>query len=350
VIGHLAYATGSPCPTLVLDSRKLPGDDDRTLAYLAEARRYLAAGGGEHVLKIALVRPSEHPMFDLDYQFVQALPAGPDAFDLRGSCGHSILSAVVAAEKMDMVDRLSPGGRTRVRVLNNGDQVVCEIDRIQRNEAEFTVHFVRPQPVPLSDLLILEQPRLVLPVDGGLQEVSLVSSGNAYAFVDGRTLGVHDHEELFAAGEELFDRLSRIRTAACDRLGWSREGAFPKIAAVLPVESGVAVRAISVPSWHPTIALTGAVCLGSAIRIPETVPWRVANERGPQTGVIDILTPGGRTAVDATTPEVDGTLTLGWASVERKQVTFGGSFLLQPLAHLQLEEISECLAQSAKAA
>ena len=31
MIGHLAYATGSPCPTLVLDAGRLPPDEDAML-------------------------------------------------------------------------------------------------------------------------------------------------------------------------------------------------------------------------------------------------------------------------------------------------------------------------------
>ncbi|QTR06025.1 hypothetical protein J7S33_06940 [Saccharothrix algeriensis] len=41
----------------------------------------------------------------------------------------------------------------------------------------------------------------------------------------------------------------------------------------MPDEGGaVAARAVSVPSWHPTLALTGAVCVAAAAAIPGTVP------------------------------------------------------------------------------
>ncbi len=348
MIGHLAYAAGSPCPTLVLDSGRLPPGRDRLLECLTQVRRYLAAAGGSHVLKIALVRPSAHPMFDLDYQFVQALPISVDAFDLRGSCGHSILAAAVAAERMGMLSRLTTGVRVRVQVLNNGDNVVCEVDGVNRHGITFTVHFVRPTAVPVTELLITGEPRTGLTVDGQRYEVSLVSAGNAYAFIDARSLGLRDHHELFAGDGTLFARLSRIRTSVIEWLGWPKEGVFPKIAALMPTRAGgIAARAISVPSWHPTIALTGAVCLGSAIRIPHTVPWQVARELGDPDGLIGITTPGGHTAVTAATRDVDGVPMLSWVAVDRKQVAFQGSFPLEPLAHLQFEEIAECLALSA---
>ncbi|NGO67964.1 PrpF domain-containing protein [Streptomyces boncukensis] len=354
MIGHLAYAAGSPCPTLVLDAGRLPRDEEALLRALSEVRAYLTAAGGGHVLKTALVRPSEHPMFDLDYRFVQALPQAPDSFDLRGSCGHSILSAVVAAERAGTLPKLTPGDRIRVNVLNNGDSVVCEVDGTDRDELHFTVYFVRPGSVPLKELLLTGAPRTELAAGAGTGtgtagcEVSLVSSGNAYAFVDARDLGVGDPGELFAAGPELFERLAALREAAAGLLGWPARGAFPKIAAVLPVASSlIAARALSVPSWHPTIALTGAVCLGTAAQIPGTVPWRVAQETGHVDGLLDIVTPGGRTAVTAAIDPADGEPALMWAAVARKRVTFQGSFVLEPLAHLQFEGIAKCLALSA---
>ncbi|MER0446908.1 PrpF domain-containing protein [Streptomyces sp. Edi4] len=351
MIGHLAYATGSPCPTVVLDAGRMAPDEDTIRRDLTEVRRYLDAAGGSHVLKFALVRPSDHPMFDLDYRFVQALPGGPDRFDFRGSCGHSILSAVVSAERAGMLAKLTAGDRVRVNVLNNGDSVVCEIDATGRDEVRLTVYFVQSSAVPVSRLLLAGEPRTALEADGRIYPVSLVSAGNAYVFVDARELGVRDHTALFSAGSDLFERMGRIRLAAAERLGWSPDGAFPKIAAIMPTAGGrIAARAISVPSWHPTIALTGAVCLGAATQVPGTVPWQLARELGRDGGLIDITTPGGDTAVTATTHENGGEPTLTWVGVGRKQVTFQGSFVLEPLAHLHFEEITQCLALSAASA
>ncbi|WP_405561800.1 PrpF domain-containing protein [Streptomyces sp. NBC_01180] len=332
MIAHLAYATGSPCPTLVLAADTVPQTESALLEHLAGVRRLLDATGNGHVLKIALVRPSPHPMYDLEYRFVQALPGAAESFDLRGSCGHSILSSAVVAERMGMLPRLSVGTRVRVHVLNNGDSVVCEVDAVDRDTARFTVHSVPTRVIPLTELLITGEPRTAVAVDGELHQVSLVSSGNAYAFLDARTVGVKDPDALFAGGDALFGVLARIRAAVTDQLGWAAGGAFPKIAALLPVEAGrIAARAISVPSWHPTIALTGAVCLGSAIRVPGTVPWRIAQELGCPDG-LEIVTLGGRTAVTTAVQDIDGVASLCWVSVERKRVTFQGAFPLEPSA------------------
>ncbi|ONI87880.1 hypothetical protein ALI144C_08060 [Actinosynnema sp. ALI-1.44] len=344
MIGHLAYASGSPCPTLVLDSRYLPAEDEPLLAALADARRWLGKAGGGHVLKIALVGPSTHPLLDLDYRFIQALPGGPDRFDLRGSCGHSVLASITAAAEAGRLPKLTAGDRIRVNVLNNGDYLVCEVDNVDRTSVGFTVHFMQTPPRPISDLLLAGTPRTTLRVDGRDVEVSLVSAGNPYVFVDAAGARVRHVDELFAADNVLFERLVRIRHAAAEYLGWSPAGAFPKVAVTLPLDGMLAARAVSVPTWHPTLALTGVACLGAAIEIPGTIPWRTAREASCSPGMVEVRTPGSVLSVTAaTTTSATGEPCLSWTTIGDKQVTFLGSFFLEPLAHFQFKEIAECL-------
>ncbi|WP_328973776.1 PrpF domain-containing protein [Streptomyces sp. NBC_00239] len=351
MIGHLAHAAGSPCPTVVLDSRQAPREEGALVEHLTAVRGHLSAAGGGHVLKMALVRPAEHPMFDLDYRFAQALPAGPDRFDLRGSCGHSILAAVVSAARCGMLPPLVRGARIRVHVLNTADSVVCDVEEAGADGARFTVSFVQPRAVPFAELLPDETPRTVLEAGGVRHEVSLVSAGNPYVFVDARTLGIADQRELFAAGPELFDRLVGIRLAAAERLGLPPTGAFPKVAALLPGEDGgIAARAVSVPAWHPTLALTGAICLGAAAGIPGTLAQDIAKEGGHTPGApLALTTPGGRTAVTAVAGESAHGPALAWATVAHKQVSFQGSITLAPLDQRQPKEVDSCRALSTAA-
>lgn len=345
MIGHIAYASGAPCPTLVLDAQQFPRESGPLLDALTEVRRRLVLSGGAHILKIALIEPSSHPLFDLDYRFVQALPDGVDRFDLRGSCGHSVLCSVIAAGHTGMLPRQAPGDRARVRVLNNGDHLVCEIEEAGRDTARCTMYFLHTSPVPVSGLLLRDEPQTVLDVDDEKMTVSLVSSGNPYVFVGARDAGVSGSAELFAGGPSLFGRLVRTREAAARLLGWSPEGAFPKIAVVVPDGPGrVAARAVTVPGWHPTLALTGAVCLGAASCIPDTIPWLAARDAGSPDGQVDILTAGGSTAVTATTRTGgDGRTELAWVAVRNKTVRFHGSFFPESLTYFQPREFGECL-------
>ncbi len=80
MIVSLVKATGAPCPTAVLDGRDLPESDPQLLSALADLRADLTLQGSADVLENAIVRPSRHPLFDLDYRFVQSLPQSPDSF------------------------------------------------------------------------------------------------------------------------------------------------------------------------------------------------------------------------------------------------------------------------------
>lgn len=323
MIGHIAYAEGSPCPTLVLDGRMMPLADAVLLPDLTQARVELAAAGFGHVLKTALIQPSAHPLFDLDYRFVQSLPGGPDLFELGGSCGHSILSAVLVAARTGMIAPLSIGGRVRVNVTNNGDHVVCDIDKVRADSAMFTAYFVRSPTSPVRELLMTGESLTSLATAGKDLEVSLISMGNPYIFVAADSLGVHSKDALFADDADWFATLSGVREAVCALLGRDPAGVFPKIAALLSDgEGAVAARAISVPSWHPTLALTGAICLGAAIRIEGTVPWSLAGGRDIWAKPVRIVTPGSALLVTAHTKVVGAGRHVVWVSVGGKQATF----------------------------
>lgn len=348
MIAHIAYAEGSPCPTLVLDATQLPRNEDELRPALAAARSTLIAAGEEHILKIALISRSRHPLFDLDYRFVQCLPTNPDRFDLRGSCGHSILSSIMVASQLGWLPRLAPESRVRVHVVNNGDHVVCEVDEVARRTGNFTVHFLPTPAARLGDLMLTDEPVTELESDGVAYPVSLVSVGNPYVFVDAASLGLVSRDDLFADDPELFERLVALRTVAADRLGFPPDGAFPKIAAVGQFQPGrLAVRAISVPRWHPTMAVTGAVCLGVASTIAGTIPHELARSARCVPGELAIDTPGGSTVVSA---EVSGTGPddrLLWTSVTRKRAHLVRSVVLDALSHLlPPPESDPCLALS----
>ena len=276
----LVRAVGAPGPTLVLDADALPRDSEELLSALTRIRRRLPGLGtpGE-VLKWALISPSAHPLFDVDYRFVQAMPDAADHFDLNGNCGHSLLAAVTAAAQTGRLPALRAGDRIRARVLNNGDQVVCQVDHASPRHTVFTAHFIAPPGTRLGTLLR----------DGG----RVVRMANPYLFVDGARLGVRDREALFRGEQpQLYAALERMRRRQAARLGWPVDGAFPKVAAVVPVAPGhLAVRALTVRGWHPELALTGAVCLAAASALSGTIPNLLLDEAGSPSGRLVIDTP-----------------------------------------------------------
>ncbi len=121
--------------------------------------------------------------------------------------------------------------------------------------------------------------------------------------------------------------MTRLRVAVCASQGWETFGAFPKIAAVLPQDGGgLYVRAVSVPSWHPTVALTGAICLGAAAGITGTVPWSLA---GARPGIPTRCSRSAPRAAASGSPPTRRPAPTGgaswlWVSVAEKQVEYRG--------------------------
>lgn len=344
MLGHIASAHGAPSPTLVLQARALPSDESELRRALTDATEWLAVRGLGAISKIALIAPSDHPLFDLDYRFVQVLSGEPGRFDLRGSCGHSVLSSVVAASRLGWVPRLAPDHRVRVRVLNNGDHVVCEVDESVRDRTTFTAHFVHNPAVRLGHLLPGGHPLTNMTFERGGIQVSEVSAGNPYVFVEAHDLGVDSVEELFSENPSLYEALGAIRRCAAANRGLPVDGAFPKVAAVLPDgEGALAVRALSVPTWHPTIALTGAVCLSAASKISGTIPNRLVGESATPSRPLTIRTRGGTITAAASVSGNHVTDALSWVSVPRKEVTFQGPVAIDALEPHSRKEVLPCL-------
>ncbi|MFI9645098.1 PrpF domain-containing protein [Streptomyces sp. NPDC052040] len=320
MIAYIAKADGAPCPTLVLDAAELPSAESELRPVLTGVRRWLEADGHGDVLKIALVAPSPHPLFDLDYRFVQCLPDRLDAFDFQGSCGHSILSCLVVAHARHWTPRPAPGDRVRLRILNNGDQVVCEVDESWRHGGSFTVYFVQPPGKSITQALMTGNPVDRLSTPTGSYEVSLVSLGNPYVFVDARELGITSRHELFEAGDDVFDEMLSIRRSTSALLGVPDTSVFPKVAMVGGYTPGrLSARAITVPRWHPTLALTGITCLAAAATAAGTVPARLFEETGGQPPQVEIETPGGLAVATSTIEDSARGRVLEWVSVSRKE-------------------------------
>jgi 2-methylaconitate cis-trans-isomerase PrpF len=340
--GHLAYTEGSPSATLVLSALGFPVELRELVTAMRPVWEWATRRSGSQITKVALIAPSATPGSHLDYRFVQLLPGLTPEIELRGSCGHSILAAVVAASRHGFTAPLTSCRRVRVEVLNNGDRVECEVAWTSPPLYRISAHFLREPATKLAELMLTGQPVTVIaPGRPDLPReltASLVTAGNPYIFVNATDLGVADCDQLFGPAPRLFETMAALRLDATRLLGWEAEGVFPKIAALLPDgPSGLAVRAISVPSWHPTLALTGAVCTAVAAGISGTVPQRLAfgqgNSPAPPHGVqLRIRTPGGTTKVSAVFGRAPGGPVLTRAGVCGKLVRDLGEVTLPHLA------------------
>lgn len=180
---------------------------------------------------------------------------------------------------------------------------IAYAERGQRT-GTLTVHFVPTPAVRLGDLLSAQEPVIELRSAERRYPISLMSVGDPYVFIDAVSLGVRTQRELFADDRQLDDTLAALRTAAARRLGSPQDGVFVKIAAIGRFHRGrLAVRTTSTPGSPPTLALTGAICLGVASTLKETIPYQLTR---PARRAPDMLTIDTPRAVTAVTVRVSG--------------------------------------------
>jgi 2-methylaconitate cis-trans-isomerase PrpF len=322
MLTSIAKAEGSVSSTVVVDGREMANNPAIILPALTSIHESLQETRRDEVItKFAVIQPSTHPMYDLNYFFFQLIPGSPCRFEYSGSCGHSILASIQVAITWGWISSPCPGLRVRVFVENIGDSLVCEVDQATRRGINCTAHFIEMGETRLGHLLLTGNPSDYLQTKDGVVEVSLVSAGNPYVFVDAKSLGYFTQEALFQADEKLYQTLQGIRRAASEKLGWDPESVFPKVSAVAQYDNeSVSVRAISVPKWHPTLALTGAACLGVASAIEGTVVHRIVDDLVNDDGSVKIVTRGGRTCVSCRTTGSSSEDRLLYNSISNKSV------------------------------
>jgi 2-methylaconitate cis-trans-isomerase PrpF len=126
---------------------------------------------------------------------------------------------------------------------------------------------------------------------------SLIDASNPFIFVDLSTMPISYRLSEPSSSVSL-GIIEEIRVAGAVRFGLARETAMaslvratPKVALLYPgeqkVDTGaqgngpdIEVLAFSMGKPHPSLQLTGAVCLGAALSIPGTVAWEVQHQRG----------------------------------------------------------------------
>ncbi|MFD8080751.1 hypothetical protein ACFV4F_03515 [Kitasatospora sp. NPDC059722] len=319
MIGHLSHPGGSTRPVLVLDRRVLPPDGRELDEALLIARSWVADTYRVPVSAIAMIEPSRDPRFDLDYR------------SERHGGGHALLAAVAVADRLAWLPRDRPSSRARINVVDTGHRVLCELDRSGTGTG-FGLEFAYRRPRRLGDLL--PSGSALLPVDG--MEVSLVSAGRPYLFVDAADLGVHDQRELFADAftARLGWRLAQLARAAARLLGPARIGTGLRAAAVGQYQyRRLAVRPLPVPGDR-MLTPGDTTTLAAAAAIDGTVPYRLARRGWSRLDELVIDTPAGTTVARLSVSGSGADDTLSRAGVRRSTVRYCGPVVIEPLRHL----------------
>ena len=289
----------------------------------SDANQLDGLGGATSVTsKVAVVGPSTRPGIDVDFTFVQ-VAVGREKVDLSGNCGNMV-SGVGPFAVQERLVIPAPGARSvDVRIFNtNTSKVIvetmlvgedgeleeegdCMIPGVKGPGAPIKVAFVEPagsmsgKTFPSGK----ESESIVIEGVGNLPpfavDVTLVDIANPFVVIDARTLpvAVQTGDPGSALNIEVAEAI-RQQGAVLMGLAPSVEAASlcrgtPKLAIVSkPTEEtdgDIFVQAYSMGKPHPSLQLTGGVCLGSAACLEGTVPYRLA--RNKPKPVEDLLTP-----------------------------------------------------------
>ncbi|EON68405.1 hypothetical protein W97_07729 [Coniosporium apollinis CBS 100218] len=267
--------------------------------------------------KVAIVASSQRPGIDVEYTFAQ-VAVGRDRVDYSGNCGN-IASGVGPFALQEGLVRPEPGQRQMdIRIFNTNTSRTLvetvevdeeggfeedgdyEIAGVKGSGSQIEVAFMNPagsmtgRLFPTGnreDIIIVNYPQ----GGGGPFSVraSLVDAANPFIFVDASTMPLLSTalelrslqflaiiEDIRRAGAVLFG-LASSTDAAADVRGTpkialvSRPTAFPSNTCCDRAPD-IHIIAFSMGLPHPSLQLTGAVCLGAAISMEGTVPYRIA--------------------------------------------------------------------------
>jgi 2-methylaconitate cis-trans-isomerase PrpF len=268
-------------------------------------------GGISSLSKVAIIGPPTRPDADINYTFGQV--SVTDALvDYKGNCGN--ISSAVGPYTID--EGLVPApqsGTATVRIHNtntqkiivarvpvHGGQAAVEGDFVLQGVsgtgAKIALEFRDPGGAVTGKLLPTGAARESLEIPGGgILTVSIVDATNPMVFVRAADLGLlgKEHPEAIDRDTDLTARLEMIRAMVAVRIGLApdveaasrKSQAVPKIAMVAPPTryrdlsgnevpaetTDICARVISMGKAHRAFALTAAMCLAVAARIPGTV-------------------------------------------------------------------------------
>ena len=261
-------------------------------------------GGGDSLTsKVVIVGRSSRPGIDLEYLFAQ-VAVGKGAVDTAPNCGNMLAGVGPFAITRGLVQAQDPV--TSIRIYNRNTGKIIEavvqtpagavtydgdarVDGVPGTGAPIVLNFLDAAGAKTGKLLPTGH---AIDVIDGI-EVSCVDLASPLVFVRAADLGKTGYESKreLDADPALIARIEPLRREAALRMGMGdvTGKVLPKFAIVAPAGASGTLAARYFVPWncHSAFAVTGALCLGAAARIPGTVVYEVARQDDPGTVVIE---------------------------------------------------------------
>src|SRR5262249_26635293 len=326
-------------------------------------------GGISSLSKVAVIGPPTRADADVDYTFGQ-VEVTRASVDYRGNCGN--ISSAIGPFAIDeaLVPAREPVTVVRIHNTNTRNLIHAHVpvaaghaavrgdfvlDGVPGTGARVALDFLDPGGAVTGRLLPTGQTQDTLEVPGlGAVTASLIDATNPMVFVRAKDLGLDGTERPDELEERtgLPARLEAIRAAGAVRMGLAgtaeeasrSSAAVPKIALLAPpvvyrTLAGATVephavdlvaRMVSMGKAHRAFALTGAMCLAVAARIPGTLAQEAASITGPAGDVRIGHASGVLPVAAAVEPETGGAPVAQTVTVYRTSRRLMEGFVLVP--------------------
>lgn len=265
-------------------------------------------GGSPTTSKVAVIAKSMRQDVDLEYTFVQVVPDS-GRLDMTGNCGNIASGVGPYALNEGLIS--VPSGQTQaiVKILNTNTQKIMEavVQVDEEGQAYEEGHYLLPglgaggSPIELSFVdpagsmtgktLPTGNPQDLLEVQSGSERftvrATMIDVANPFVLVDQDSLP-KPYSHLGPHAPASLKLIEDIRRTASVHMGLARDTktagltrGTPKIAVVSTATDATAdlfVTSFSTGRVHPSLQLTGAVCISAAVVTPGTVAWELASK------------------------------------------------------------------------
>ena len=286
-------------------------------------------GGGTLTSKAAIVSPSTEPGVDVDYLFAQ-VAVDRQRVDTRPNCGNMLAGIGPFAIEAGLVRPAGPRTRVRIRNLNTGalaEVLVHTPDGAVTYEGDTAIPGVHGTAAPIQlrfrGVAGAKTGRL-FPTGRRTETIqgipaTLIDCATPVVLLPAAALGA-DAEAAPArieADRGLMARIEALRLEAGRRMGFGdvRDSVLPKPVLVGPAATTgtLAARYLTPHAVHASLAVTGAIAIATAARLPGTVAAVACAPAGRQEGPVRIAHPAGVLEVALA---LEGE-TVAWAGVVR---------------------------------
>lgn len=317
-----------------LDKRDLPQDVNKRNTILLkimgspDPRQISGLGGATTVTsKVVMVEPSKRKGIDVDYLFAQ-VDIEKALVDTTPPCGNMMAGVGPFAIEKGWVKATIP--ETRVMVYNiNTNSVIEEVIQTPKGVVEYEGNTkidgvegtAAPVVMNLFDQVggktgkLMPTGKLRESING--IEVTLLDAGMPMVLMKASDLGMEGTEgaDFFEKSKDLMKKIEQIRLEAGKRMGFGdvSNSVLPKVgilSAPRRADANITSRYLTPHTLHPAHAVTGAICIATALKLKGSVAADVGKTNGQPNEMVIIEHPSGVIEIKVEMETKDGNISV----------------------------------------